>query len=320
MPPRDATDPVRAGSSLRNLARIVLPALDAAGASHVVEIGSSHGDFTAELLAWAAGSGARITAIEPVPPPELLALGERHGELELVRSPSADAIPALARPDAVIVDGDHNYHTVSEELRLISEASPGAGLPLVLLHDVGWPHGRRDRYYEPERIPPEARMPIADTAHLDPADAGTVAGGFYFESVAEREGGARNGVLTAVEDFVAGDEELRLAIVPGFFGLGVLWHRDAPWSEAIAELVAPWDRSPLLEALEADRVFQLVRWAATEQRREHLERVREMLEAVLRNMLDSRAFAAGERLSRLRRSGEPRFSREQVRRALGDED
>ena len=29
-------------------------------------------------------------------------------------------------PDAVIVDGDHNYYTVSEELRLIGERAPGA--------------------------------------------------------------------------------------------------------------------------------------------------------------------------------------------------
>ena len=37
-------------------------------------------------------------------------------------------------------------------------------------------------------------------------------------------------------------------------------------------------------------------------------------------MLDSRAFAVAERLSRLRQGGRPVFSREQIRRALGDQD
>ena len=37
-------------------------------------------------------------------------------------------------------------------------------------------------------------------------------------------------------------------------------------------------------------------------------------------MLGSRAFAVAERLSRLNQRGRPVFSRQQVRRALGDED
>ena len=43
-------------------------------------------------------------------------------------------------------------------------------------------------------------------------------------------------------------------------------------------------------------------------------------EKLLRAMLDSRAFAVAERLSRLRQGGRPLFSREQIRRALGDQD
>ena len=52
-----------------------------------------------------------------------------------------------------MIDGDHNYFTVSEELRLIGERAPGAELPLLLFHDVCWPHGRRDDYFDPEQIP-----------------------------------------------------------------------------------------------------------------------------------------------------------------------
>ena len=41
---------------------------------------------------------------------------------------------------------------------------------------------------------------------------------------------------------------------------------------------------------------------------------------LLRAMLGSRAFGVAERLSRLSQRGKPVFSRQQVRRALGDED
>ena len=37
----------------------------------------------------------------------------------------------------------------------------GAPLPVCFLHDVGWPYGRRDLYYAPERIPEEFRQPWA---------------------------------------------------------------------------------------------------------------------------------------------------------------
>jgi hypothetical protein len=43
-------------------------------------------------------------------------------------------------------------------------------------------------------------------------------------------------------------------------------------------------------------------------------------EELLRPMLDSRAFALAERLSRLHGRGTPVFSRRQLKRALGDED
>ncbi len=34
----------------------------------------------------------------------------------------------------------------------------GIQLPLILCHDVGWPHASRDSYYAPETIPPEHRQ------------------------------------------------------------------------------------------------------------------------------------------------------------------
>ena len=40
------------------------------------------------------------------------------------------------------------------------------------------------------------------------------------------------------------------------------------------------------------------------------------LEPILRRMLDSKAFAAAERYTRLRERGEPAFSREEIRRAI----
>ena len=128
-------------------------------------------------------------------------------------------------------------------------------------------------------------------------------------------------MLTAIEAFVTGRAGVRLVVVPVFFGLGVAWHQDAPWSGALAGILDPWDRHPILERLEANRVHHLalghVRqvelWEERERRARH--------EAVLRRLLESSAFSVAERLSRLRvregvATGQSVVSKEEIRRAL----
>jgi hypothetical protein len=307
-------DPARWGASLAHSAELLLACLDAAGTRSVVEVGAFAGDLTRVLVDWAAERDATVTAIDPAPQPDLEAL---QG-IELVRRTSLDALPEIPLPDAVIIDGDHNYFTVSAELRLIGERAPGAELPLLLFHDVCWPHGRRDDYHDANSVPADFRHPVADgKGGLFPGDAGLRRGALPYPRSAAQEGGSRNGVLTAVEDFVAARERLRLVVVPVFFGFGAVWHLDAPWSDALSALLDPWDRHPVLERLERNRVLHIAQEFVLAQRVARQE-------AVLRRMLESKAFAIAERLSKLRvRAGiapaQSVISRDEIRRALDDE-
>ena len=130
-------------------------------------------------------------------------------------------------------------------------------------------------------------------------------------------------MLTAVEDFASGREGVRLAVVPAFFGLGVVWHEDAEWGDAVAGILEHWDRNPLLERLESNRVLHL---ASSHVQLVEAARARERAarqEAVLRRLLDSSAFSVAERLSRLRaRLGVAKWagvvSKHDIRRALDD--
>jgi hypothetical protein len=318
-----ANDPGRWGASLITLAEILVPLLDVAGAKSVVEVGAYAGDLTGLLVEWAGGSGARVCAIDPSPRKPLVALAEQHPELDLVRQTSHAALAEIPAPDAAIIDGDHNYFTVSEELRIIAERAGGAELPLLVFHDVAWPHGRRDDYYDPSLVPEDARQPIHEGAGVFPGEPGIRPGGLPYRYAAASEGGPRNGVLTAVEDFVAERAGLRLAVVPAFFGLGVVWPERAAYADAVADLLEFWDRNPLLERLEANRVlhlasshFQMVQAARAGARAARQE-------AVLRRLLDSSAFGIAERLSRLRqRVGIATWasvvSKDDIRRALDD--
>ena len=55
-------DPGRWAHSLVNLAEIMIPCLDAAGARSVVEVGAYAGDLTEVLVEWAAGARTAYTA------------------------------------------------------------------------------------------------------------------------------------------------------------------------------------------------------------------------------------------------------------------
>jgi hypothetical protein len=312
-----ANDPARWGASLVNDAEILVAALEAARATTVVEVGAYAGDLTGVLLQWAASAGGTVCAIDPAPQKELVALAERRAELELVRATSVQALASIALPDAVIIDGDHNHFTVSEELRLVAERAGSGPLPLLLFHDVCWPHGRRDDYYDPALVPDARRHPTHEGGTLFPGDPGIHPGGLLYRWPAAREGGPGNGVLTAIEDFVAARDGLRLAVVPAFFGFGAVWDREAPWAEDLAETLAPWDRHPVLERLESNRVLHL---AASL----HIHQRAARQEMVLRRLLDSRAFALAEWVSRLRhRAGIARdvtiVSRDEIRAALKDD-
>jgi SAM-dependent methyltransferase len=317
-------DPTRWATSMRNHAELMVSSLDVVAAQSVVEVGAFAGDLTLLLLDWAAGGRARVSAIDPSPREQLVQLEREHPELELIRETSLEALPRIPVPDVVIIDGDHNYYTVSEELRVIGERAEGADLPLLLFHDVCWPHGRRDDYFAPELIPEEYRQPIAGSGGgVFPGDPALRPGGLPYVRSAAREGGPRNGVLTAVEDFVAGRDELRLAVVPAFFGFGAVWHLEAGWAGELAELLDPWDRNSVLERLEANRVYHLAVSHARQVEIWKLQERQARQEAVLRRMLESSAFSAAERLSRLRKRlglgpTQSVVSKDEVRRALAD--
>jgi hypothetical protein len=107
-------------------------------------------------------------------------------------------------------------------------------------------------------------------------------------------------VLTAVEDFAGSDEDLRLAILPSFFGLGVVWDVRAGYADVLEAMLAPLDRNPIIARLEANRTFHL---AAVHQQMMEVTAARQRIyrqEQVLRRLLRSSAFSLADQLSRLR--------------------
>jgi hypothetical protein len=231
---------------------VIFGCLEAVAPRRVVEIGSEAAGMTRELARWAEERDAHFVAVEPFPIDEVRAMDVRSEHFELVEGRSPEALADIEPADAYLIDGDHNYWTVLHELRAIYSG----GEPLAILHDVGWPCARRDQYYSVDALPPEAVHPHSYTkgrvpGHEELADRGFGGDGAF--AVAIEEGGPANGVLTAVEDFLAERGGLVYAQVPAIFGLGVIYPEGAPYAERVAEILRPWQENALLERLEDNR-------------------------------------------------------------------
>jgi hypothetical protein len=313
-------DPGRWGHSLANLQEVMVAVLDAAGARSVAEIGAYAGDLTRDLADWAEPRGGSVTAVDPFPQRALRQLAQERDSVTLVEEPSFEALRHIPRTDVVVIDGDHNYYTVLSELRAVDERFAGDEFPLLLLHDVRWPHGRRDVYYSPDSIPAGERHPM-ESGPVFPGISDLAPGGLPYKNVAAHEGGPRNGVLTALEDFLEERGDLTVAIVPAFFGLAIVWPSAAPWAPELASLLEPFDRAPWIERLEQHRVYNLARFYREKMRLEwEIDRLREsnrLKAEMLERLGESRAFRIAERLHRLGgRNGVP-WS-EQLRSLIDD--
>ena len=224
----------------------VAPVLEAAEAHRIVEVGALRGENTRQIID-RLGPKTELHVVDPVPdfdPEE----HEREfaGQYVFHRDLSLNVLGTLPPMDAALIDGDHNWYTVYNELRLLREVARAhdAPLPLMLLHDVGWPYGYRDLYYDPSNIPDEFRRDWR-RAGMEPGKVRLVPFGAGLNpslANAKVEGGPRNGVRKGMEDFVAEhDRPLRVVVLPIYFGLAIVAEQER------------LDRQPALAA-ELDRL------------------------------------------------------------------
>jgi len=249
--------------SMAEFASIIQPTLEAAKVESVTEIGSEFGGMSRILADHCANAGGTLTCIDPSPASDFADWAAAHEAVRHIARPSLDVIAEMDAPDAWVIDGDHNYFTVLHELRAIDAVMASGGQPmLAFLHDVSWPCARRDTYYAPDRIPAEWRHPHSyDHGVTLDSDAAVPDRGFRGAgqfSVALKAGGPRNGVLTAVEDYLAAadsdERPLCYVHVPAVFGLGIIFDAGADWAQEIANLLMPYHQNDLIARLEENRL------------------------------------------------------------------
>lgn len=244
-------------SSMAEFASIITPVLEMVHARRICEIGASAGANSKVLGQFLRLHQGKLIAIDPRPQHSFLEWAQSSGDLVThIKEYSLNAIPQVGKVDAWFLDGDHNWYTVYHELLSVEAASQQHQYPLLaFLHDMNWPCARRDMYYDPSRIPAEFLQKHSADISITVGNSGTIDGGFKGGIWALHEGGPRNGILTAVEDFIKQSKrQYHWIHVPAVLGLGVLVDVNHPCAQQIVNFYAPYHQNPLIETLEKNRI------------------------------------------------------------------
>ncbi len=132
------------------------------------------------------------------------------------------------------------------------------------MHDTSWPCARRDFYYDVSAIPDRERKPVASLGGLSIQSPELTAYGFGQSEgfkIASEIGGSDNGVMTALEDFLAESPDFAVLHVPAVCGLSVLYPEgrlSPPTEQAVQNLRTGLDVfGELLAHLEYNRLLAL---------------------------------------------------------------
>ncbi|RBQ22790.1 Glycosyltransferase AglI [Candidatus Methanobinarius endosymbioticus] len=233
---------------------IMLPIIESVNAKYIIEVGSDSGINTKNILKYCLGNDAKMLAIDPFPKFDVNEYKEEFGEkFEIYEELSLNILSNLENYDVIILDGDHNWYTVYNELKTIEKTFQGKKFPIIFLHDTGWPYARRDLYYNPKTIPaPFLHSYAKKGISLDQELLDDEKGLNHDLNNAIHEKTPKNGVLSGIEDFISQSErKLYFRKINIFHGLGIISDDDQELKNIIDSNIQYGD---LLELLETERL------------------------------------------------------------------
>jgi SAM-dependent methyltransferase len=236
---------------------IIKPILIKISAKHIIEVGCFLGNNTKNIIKYCKKNNGKVTVIDPDPKFNIAQWKSIHGNhLEVLKALSLNALPLLKDFDAILIDGDHNWHTVYNELKIIENNFQGKKYPVIFLHDVAWPYARRDMYYNPQTIPANYRHPykrsgvLLNNAKLIQNALNSTCYHAIYENT------EKNGILTAVEDFLSESKRnLDFYKLDAYHGIGIIIDKN---NHNITEIIDK-GKDIIIHELEQERLHSIMR-------------------------------------------------------------
>lgn len=139
-------------------------------------------------------------------------------EKDFIQDYSLNVLPNLRDYDAIFINDDPNWYTVFNELEIIRDTNQE--FPLVFICHNIFPHKRRDSYIDPYIIPEEYRNEFSKKFEYNNI---FLRDGFYH---AVEKDSPKNGVLTAIEDFLSENTHIGIMDIKLVNGITILYPKN----------------------------------------------------------------------------------------------
>ena len=137
---------------------------------------------------------------------------------EFIHDYTLNILPDLRDYDAIFLNDDPNWYTVYNELNIIHKNN--LEFPLVFICHNLFPHKRRDSYINPDIIPQEFRNEFSKKLEYSNV---SIQDGFYH---AINENTPKNGVLTAINDFLTENPSIGIMEIKLLNGITILYPKN----------------------------------------------------------------------------------------------
>lgn len=142
-------------------------------------------------------------------------IDSEYFEEKIISNFTLNVLPDLFDYDAIFLNDDPNWYTVYNELKLIKENNKE--FPLVFICHNVFPHKRRDSYINPDVIPNEFRKEYSKEFNYD----GNLLNDNFYHALQENT--PKNGVLTAIEDFLSENKSIKIMNLNLINGITILY-------------------------------------------------------------------------------------------------
>ena len=172
----------------------------------VILCGLSDGEMLNQIWEYCNVNDSSYTAIDL----------ENNFEFESINDDNVlDVLHDLMDYDAIFLDGDPNWYTVYNELNIINRNNKA--FPLVFICNNIFPHKRKDSYKDPNIIPKEFRNEFSKEFEV----GNIILEDNFYHAIDENT--PKNGVLTAIEDFLNENVSIGLMDIKFLNGLTILY-------------------------------------------------------------------------------------------------
>ena len=157
------------------------------------------------ILGYCKDNGASYTAID----------SKDSLEKNFIKGDILKELSKLNNYDAIFIDSNPNWYHVYNELKLVKQNNKE--FPLVFIYNNIFPHKRRDSYINPDIIPDKFRNEYSRELVFKGI---SIRDSFYH---AIEENTPKNGVQTAIEDFLSVNNSIGLMDINFVNGLDILY-------------------------------------------------------------------------------------------------